>query len=74
MGSPYGLLSRLGTGRAYHVPHIRLDGLGSAYPPVAVWSARGEASAPLPVHSAFWLKPLSIFGLFFPNDVYQQFT
>jgi hypothetical protein len=32
---------------------------------VAVLSARGEDSAPLPVHSACWLKPLSIFGLYF---------
>jgi hypothetical protein len=31
MGSPCSLLPRLGTGRAYHVPHTRLDGLGSAY-------------------------------------------
>jgi len=41
---------------------------------VALVSARGEASAPIPVHNAFWLKPISIFGSFFPNDVYQQFT
>jgi len=69
MGSPYDSPSLVGTGRAYHVPHTRLDGEGSAYPPVAVVAARGEASAPLPIHSAFWRKPVSIFGLFVPNDV-----
>jgi hypothetical protein len=30
MGSPCSLLSREGAGRAYHVPHTRQDGLGSA--------------------------------------------
>jgi hypothetical protein len=64
MDSPCGLLSRKGTRRAYHVPHTRQDGLGSAASPVAVLSAREKELVPLPVHGAFWLKPLSIFGLF----------
>lgn len=62
MGSPCGLLSPLGTGWAYHVPYTRQNGLGSASPPVALSSAIGEITAPIPGHSAFWLEPFSIFG------------
>ena len=49
-------------------------GLGLLYPPVTLdvhERARKIASAR---HSAFWLKPISIFGLLPCYDVYQAFT
>lgn len=50
------------------------DGLGLLYPPVTFdvhERARKIASAR---HGAFWLKPISIFGLLPSYDVYQAFT
>jgi hypothetical protein len=50
------------------------NGLDPAYPPVAlnvhVPSYKRRASR----YVAFWLKPVSIFGLYTRDDVYQQFT
>jgi len=49
-------------------------GLGLLYPPVTFdvhERARKIASAR---HGAFWLKPVSIFGLLPSYDVYQAFT
>jgi hypothetical protein len=50
------------------------SGVGPLYPPVALdvhERARKIASAR---HGAFWLKPVSIFGLLPRYDVYQAFT
>jgi hypothetical protein len=49
MGSPHGSLSLDGGVRAYHVPHMLLDGLGPAYSPATVWSAAVVTSLLLPV-------------------------
>ena len=50
------------------------DELDPAYPPVAlnirVLPYKREATR----YVAFWLKPVSIFGLYTRDDVYQQFT
>jgi hypothetical protein len=45
IGSPHGSLSHLGEIRGYHVPQLRLDGLGLAYTPVARASAVADFGA-----------------------------
>ena len=51
-----------------------MDGLGSFFPPV-VFNAHDEGNFnPRTHHIAFWLKPVSTFGLFVHNGVYQRFT
>jgi hypothetical protein len=64
-GSPYGSLTLAGELRAYHVPHTRQNGLGSASSAggFGVYDRRGFS--PCTNHGAFWLKPVSTFGLFF---------
>ena len=60
--------------QAYRVSQREPNGLGLLYPPVALdvhERARKIASAR---HGAFWLKPVSIFGLLPSYDVYQAFT
>ena len=60
--------------RAYRVSLREPSGLGPLYPPVAFGvheRARKIASAR---HGAFWLKPVSIFGLLPGYDVYQAFS
>lgn len=51
-----------------------INGLGPVYPPVAfgahVHSDYKNASS----YIAFWLKPVSVFGLYMVYDVYQRFT
>jgi len=62
IGSPHGSLSHSGEIRGYHVPQLRLDGLGLAYTPVAQ-RLRWRTLEPPPWLLTFWFKPLSRFGL-----------
>jgi len=50
--------------RAYRVPYQYPSGLGSLSSPVALHVHEGGEVIPPSRHSAFWLKPLSILGLF----------
>ena len=56
----------------FHITDV--NGLGPVYPPVAfgahVHSDYKNASS----YFAFWLKPVSVFGLYMVYDVYQRFT
>ena len=46
---------------------LRLSAGGSTY-------ARNDLEAPLPGHTPFWSKPLSLFGLFFVTTAQRRFT
>lgn len=50
------------------------DGLGSAYPPVALVSVPPQLEKEGPATFPFWVRPVSVFGLLRIDDVYQQFT
>jgi hypothetical protein len=50
------------------------NGLDPAYPPVALNVRVPSYKRRATRYVAFWLKPVSIFGLFARDDVYQQFT
>jgi|GEM_PF-2502248 len=50
------------------------DGLGSAYPPVALVSVPPQLEKEGPARFPFWVRPVSVFGLLRIDDVYQQFT
>src|SRR5205823_8315362 len=62
IGFPYGSLSQVGDHRAYHVLHNYPDGLGSACPPEAVLSTKGNGTLPLPGLVPFWFELVSIFS------------
>jgi len=65
---PCGSLSLPGGRRAYHVPRPYRNGVGSAYSPVALVSAIGDAKAPIPGHVPFG-PSLQHLGLAFHHDV-----
>ena len=50
------------------------SGLGLLYPPVALDVHERTRKIASTRHGAFWLKPVSIFGLLPGYDVYQAFT
>ena len=50
------------------------SGLGSLYSPVALVAHDGGRYNPHARHVAFWLKPLSILGLYILHDVYREFA
>ena len=64
IGSPYGCLPKVGGHRAYRVPRRYQSGLGPRYSPVALGVHERAVRRASTRHSAFWLKPISIFGLF----------
>ncbi len=64
IGSPCGLLSLAGGVWAYHVPLDCPDSVGAACPPVPVMAVAGETGYPSTGSRPFWVKPVSIFGLF----------
>ncbi len=51
-----------------------MDGLDPAYPPVALIVRVPPYKRRAARYVAFWLKPVSIYGLYTRDDVYQQFT
>jgi hypothetical protein len=51
--------------RAYHVPPLRPDGVGSAYPPGVLPSTTGEAKALVPTTVPVGSSLSASFGLFF---------
>jgi len=64
IGSPCSLLSLTGGVWAYHVPLDCPDSVGAACPPVPVVAVAGETGYPSTGSRPFWVKPVSIFGLF----------
>ncbi|HEU5373805.1 MAG TPA: hypothetical protein VFV38_00040 [Ktedonobacteraceae bacterium] len=59
-----------GERRAYHVLHNSPGGLGSACPPEAVLSAKGNGTLPLPGLVPFWFELISIFS----SSVFTAFS
>lgn len=63
----HSLRSACPAGRRYGLTVFHVNnksGLGSAFPPVVVLSAQPKTGKGLSDYVAFWLKPVSIFGLF----------
>jgi len=63
-----------GEGRAYRVLRKQQDEVGSLYAPVVLGVHEGDEFRSPTHHGAFWLKPVSIFGLFWVTARKRAFT
>lgn len=75
MASPCGSVSPEGGGYGLTLFRtVRRDGLGSAYLPEGRHLRMGELEGPHACPHTILVKPVSIFGLSYHDDIYQQFT